>query len=234
MARINNTLTDLVKRINTLYNSSSTPPNPGEEDYLIWTDLICIAISLWETEEGMVWREMFTSLSNAADGTKTTTTANSYAVPTNFNFPNSAFVWLGSGNQQIPYKVIKQEDIQLYENDSGNWCYFLMDTTPTLEFNPNLTMTAGQTINYNYYKYASPVATGTDIIEMSDPGYCIYYALSELKKEEGDVSALSIANQKMESMKTKNFMTAQFQENTTKDPMNPGFGVIGNFPVAKS
>lgn len=231
--RIVSDLTDAVKKLNTLYNSSSTPPNPGEEDYLIWTDLLSAAISLWENEEGMLWNQLFVKLADAADGDKVTTTGTSYVTPTNFKFPNSAYVYLGDGTQKTAFKVLKQQDVSLYANDTGNWCYFLLDTTPTLEFNPNLTLTAGQTISYNYYKYANDVATGTDKFDMSDPMFAVYYALSELKKEEGDISALQIATQKLEAMKTLNYMTAENQENTTINAVGAGFGSIGNRPVEK-
>lgn len=234
MARIVNTLDDAIKKLNTLYNSSSTPPIAGSEDYLIWADLFNTAINIWENEEGMTWQQLFTNLSKASDGDKVTTTSNSYVLPSDFNFPNSAYIYLGNGVNKTPYKVIKPQDIQLYANDTSNWCYFLLDSSPTLEFNPNLTMTAGQTISYNYYKYASAVSTGTDKFDMSDPGYCIYYALSELKKEEGDATALPIANQKLEAMRTKDFMTAQFQDNTTQNPIQDGFGTVGNRSIPKN
>lgn len=224
MSRVITTLAGAITKINTLYNSSSTAPSSGEEDYTVWTDLLNIAISLWENEEGMLWRELFVKLADAATGDKTTTTATSYACPTDFKFPNSAYVWLGTGDTKTAYKVIKQEDIQLYENSGENWCYFLMDGSPTLEFNPNLTITSGQTINYNYYKFASSVAVAADTFEMSDPMFAVYYAVSELKKEEGDTSALQIAQQKLEAMRTLNFMTAQRQSNSTIDPSEVGLG----------
>lgn len=224
MAQIISSLDNAITKLNTLYNGSSTPPTSGEEDYEVWQDLLNIGIGIWENEEGVLWRELFGSLTGAADGTKTTTTATSYSVPTNFKFPNSAYVWLGSNTNKTPYEIVKQEDIQLYENNSSNWCYFLMDTSPTLEFNPNLTITSGKTISYNYYKKATALATGSDTFEMSDPMFAVYYALSELKKEEGDTSALQIATQKLEAMKTLNIMTSKFQEDTLIDPVGGGFG----------
>jgi len=225
------TLADAVKKLNTLYNSSSTPPNPGEEDYLIWTDLFNIAIALWEGEEGMLWKQLFKTLANAADGDKTTTTATSYALPSDFSFPNSAYVWLGDGTQRTAYKVIPIENVQLYPNDAENWCYF---TGTTLEFNPNLGITAGQTIAYNYYAHATSVSGATDAFQMSRPMYAVYYGLSELKKEEGDISAAALANNELEAMRTQNFMTAPFQDNTTTNPIGNGFGTIGNYPISKS
>lgn len=224
MGVILSTLAQAISKTNTLYNGSSTPPSSGEEDYVVWTDLLNMGISLWEHEEGVLWRELFVKLADAPDGTKTTNGTNSYTCPTLFAFPNSAFVWLGTGTNKTPYKVIKQEDIQLHENNGGNWCYFLMDTTPTLEFNPNLTIDTGSTISYNYYKKATALATGTDTFEMADPMFAVYYALSELKKEEGDTSALTIATQKLDAMVTRNEMVAEFQEDNTFNPTETGFG----------
>lgn len=219
------TLTNAIAKINTLYNGSSTPPSSGEEDYLVWTDLINVGINIWENEEGMLWRQLFVKLADAPDGDKTTDGTNSYDCPTLFKFPNSAFVWLGTGDNKTAYRVIKQEDIQLYENNGGHWCYFLMDSSPTLEFNPNLTIDTGSTISYNYYKEATPVSTGSDTFEMSDPMFAVFYALSELKKEEGDTSALTIATQKLEAMKTQDNMASEFQENTVINPTGTGFGI---------
>jgi hypothetical protein len=221
MATIISTLTTAISYLNTLYNGSSTPPASGEEDYLVWTGLLNIGVSLWESEEGMLWKELYIELANSVDGDKTTDGTNSYALPALFKFPNSAYVWIGSGTSKQPYKVIKVQDKQLYENNSDRWCYF---TGTTLEFNPNLTMNTGSTISYSYYKKASALSAGTDTFEMSDPMFAVYYALSELKKEEGDTSALTIASQKMEGMRTINFQVSNFQEDTTLNPMRDGFG----------
>lgn len=224
MATILSTLTEAISKLNSLYNGSSTPPASGEEDYTVWTDLLNMGIGLWEHEDGVLWRELFVKLADAPDGDKTTDGTNSYDCPSLFSFPNSAYVWLGTGTTKTPYKIVKQEDIQLYENNTEKWCYFLMDGSPTLEFNPNLTIDTGSTISYNYYKKASAVSSGSDTFEMSDPMFAVYYALSELKKEEGDTSALTIATQKLDAMVTRNDMTANYQENDTFDPTGVGFG----------
>lgn len=228
MAQVITTLDNAISKLNSLYNGSSTPPTFGEEDYTVWTDFLNIGINLWESEEGMLWKELFVKLADASDGDKTTTAGKySYAVPSLFQFPASGYVWLGSSNTKIPFKVIQQEDIQLFENDLGNWCYFLMDGTPTLEFNPNATLPDGYTLNYNYYKFATALVATTDKFEMKDPMFAVFYALSELKKEEGDVSALSLATQKLESMKTKNIMPTWWESETFVPKTTPGFGNYG-------
>lgn len=225
MAKVISTLDSAIAMLNNLYEGDSTPPAEGEEDYEVWTGLLNAGVNIWENEEGMLWKELFGKLADAPDGDKTTNAGDtSYATPSLFRFPASGYVWLGSGTSKTAYKVIAQEDLTLYENNSGNWCYFLMDTTPTLEFNPNLSIEAGLTINYNYYKHATALSDNLDTFEMSDPMFAVYYALSELKKEEGDVSALEIATQKLEAMKTRNTMPAHWQEESMTFRTGGGFG----------
>lgn len=223
MAVVISSLTNFITYLNTLLEFDSTPPSSGDEDYTVWTNLANAAINIWENEEGVVWKELFVKLADAPDGDKTTDGTNSYDCPTLFKFPASGYVWIGSGTNKTAYKVIKQEKVQLYENNSENWCYFLMDTSPTLEFNPNITISTGDTISYNYYKEATSVATGSDTFEMSDPMFAVYYALAELTKEEGNSDALNIATQKLEGMKTRNIMPTWYQEDTI-DGVTPGFG----------
>ena len=224
MAQVTSKLSDFITYLNNLYESDSTDPTAGDEDYTVWTALANVAINLWENEEGVLWQELFVDLVDASDGDKTTAAADfSYDLPTDFKFPASGYVWLGTGAAKTPYQVIKPQEVQLYENSSENWCYFNLPGL-TLEFNPNLTM-AVQTINYRYYKYATKLTTGTDTFEMSDPMFAVYYALSELKKEEGDTSAAAIATQKLEAMKVKNEMPAPFQVDNFKEKTGEGFGI---------
>lgn len=224
MAEVISTLSDFITYVNTIYNSSSVPPVSGEEDYTVWTNLGNIAVSLWENEEGILWNELFVKLADAATGDKTTTAGDySYAVPTDFRFPASGYVWIGSGTSKTALQVIKQNDIQLYDNNSDNWCYFLMDGSPTLEINPNITLTTGKIITYNYYKKATKLTTGVSTFEMSDPMFAVYFALSELKKEEGNQGELQIAAQKLEGMKLKNVIPTWFQNDQLNYKIGAGF-----------
>jgi len=226
MAKVITDLDDFIDYLNTLLELDSSAPSSGDENFTVWTALANIAIDLWENEEGMLWEELFVKLADAADGDTTTSAAtHSYTCPTDFKFPASGWVWLGSGTNKTALKVIKKREIQLYENSTERWCYFSGGSSPTLELNPNLTITAGYTISYNYYKNATKLTTGSSEFEMSDPMFAVYYALSELKKEEGDTSAASIATQKLEAMKTKNEMPAWFQEDNLMNKTEDGFGV---------
>lgn len=224
MAVITSTLADFITYLNTLYNSSSTVPVSGEEDYTVWTSLANIAVNIWENEEGILWNELFVKLADAPDGDKTTDGGNSYDCPTLFRFPAGGYVWLGDNTNKTAYKIIKQQDLQLYENNMDNWCYFLMDGSPTLEFNPNLTIDSDLTINYAYYKKATKLTTSTDTFEMSDPMFAVYFVLAELKKEEGNSSELGIASQKLEAMKTLNEMPSWLEEYSLTNKTEGGFG----------
>lgn len=225
MEKIITDVDDAITFLNTLYEADSEVPGSDEEDFSVWLSLFNVATNIWENEEGVLWKQLFVKLVDAPDGDKTTDGGNSYDCPSLFQFPASAYVWLGTGTNKTPYKVIKQENVQLYENDKSNWCYFLMDGSPTLEFNPNLSIASGLTISYNYYKTATLLTTGSSTFEMSDPMFAVYYALSELKKEEGDNSAISIATQKLNAMKTRNTMPTWLQEDSLIDVTSSGFGV---------
>lgn len=226
MARVIQTADDAITYINSLYESDETAPSSGDEDYTVWLSLINIAVNLWESEEGVLWKELFVKLDTGQGGDTSTDGTNSYDCPTLFQFPASAYVWIGSGTNKTAYKVIKQENLQLYENNSDRWCYFTADSTPTLEFNPNLTMSTGDTIHYNYYKYATKLTTGSSAFEMSDPMFAVYYTVGELKKDEGDSSGLQVASQKLEGMKTKNVMpTWLMSDDSLEESVEDGMGV---------
>lgn len=218
MAQVISTLTNAISSLNTLLELDSTPPTSGDEDYTVWMNLLNVAVNIWEHEEGMKWKELFVELTDAATGDKTTVAGQTeYDLPTDFKYLNSGYVWIDT----VAYPVIKIEDLQLYEENTGNWCYF----TPThLEFNKNLTIEAGGTIKYSYYKNATALSTGTDTFEMSDPMFAVYYALAELTKEEGNQEALNISTQKLEAMKIRNEDTAYHQDNSMINPVREGFG----------
>lgn len=225
MAKIIEDLDGFISAVNTLYNFSSSAPSSGDEDYIVWTALANVAENTWEHDDGMLWGQLFVKVQDAPDGDKTTDGGTSYDCPTLFRFPASGYVWLGTGTNKTPYKVIKPQEAQLREIDSEHWCYFLNDATPTLEFNPNLTIASGLTINYNYYKFATKLTTGTSKFEMADPMYAVYYALSELKKEEGNAGELNMASEKLKAMEDSNEMPAWYQADQLIDKQTAGFGV---------
>jgi len=226
MARVISTLADAVSYLNTLYEADSSAPSEGDEDYTVWTSLFNVAIAIWENEDGVLWRELFVKLADAADGDKTIAASTwDYDCPTDFVFP-VGFVRTVSGNTSTYYEVIRPEEVQLRDDTSGKWCYFTGNpsTGYDLHFNPDLTITTGATIVYEYYKYATKLTAAASIFEMSDPMFAVFFALSELKKEEGDTTAAAVATQKLEAMKTRNVMPSWFQSNSINNFTESGFG----------
>ena len=222
MVQIINTLDDAISYLNTLYEGDTTAPSDGDDDYTYWTSLINAAINIWELEEGVLWNELFVKLEDASDGdTETVASHFAYDLPTDFKFPASGYVWFGSGTSKTSAKVIKQEEFQAYENSTERVCWF---TTDTLELNPNMTITGGYTISYSYYKNATLMSATTDVIEMSDPMFAVFYALSELRRDEGDTSSAAIATQKLEAMRTSNIMPTWLQD-TLEISTDAGFGL---------
>lgn len=212
MAAVISTLNDAVEYINFLYEGDTDSPTSGDDDFTYWTGLLNLGINLWENEEGVLWNELFVKYQDytGSEVSKVTVAGtHSYDLPSDFRFPASGYVWLGSGTDKQALKVIKQEELQAHENDTAYWCYF---TLTTLEINPNITITGGYNINYNYYKHATALSSGTDTFEMSDPMFAVYFALSELRRDEGDATSGVIATQKLEGMKTKNVMPTWLQD----------------------
>ena len=106
MTQVISTLTNAIAYLNSLYEADSTVPASTEEDYLVWTDLFNIAINLWENEEGVLWKELFVKLADAATGDKTVTADDySYAVPTDFKFPASGYVWVGTAPNATAFRI---------------------------------------------------------------------------------------------------------------------------------
>jgi hypothetical protein len=221
MAVVISTVSQAITYLNTLYNFSSTPPSSGEEEYEVWLSLFNVAVNLWEREA--FWKELYVELADAADGDKTTVADTyEYDTPTDFRFHVGGYVWLGDDINKSAYQVIKPTEKPLHLNDTGRWCYFL---NGTLYFNPNLPITGGATINYEYYKTATVLTTGTDVFEMSDPMFAVYFALAELKKDEGDVSAAQITTQKLNKMIDENDAVGWFQSDSLMNKTAEGFGV---------
>jgi hypothetical protein len=227
MTAVISTLANAITYLNGLYEQDSTDPTSGDESYALWTALFNIAIGIWENEEGMLWRELYVSLADATDGDKTISASTwDYDCPTDFRFVVGKVRLVSPSGVSSYYEVIPPTDVSLYDDNSGRWCYFTgnVNTGYDLHFNPDLNLTTGDTIAYEYYKNASTLSSPTDKFEMADPMFAVFYALSELKKDEGDTSALSIASQKLESMKTKNIMPAHWQESSLMNKTDDGFG----------
>jgi hypothetical protein len=188
-------------------------PQEGEEDYVVRLELIADAVQVWGNEQVTLWKELFTSLSEAPDGDKTIVAGKQdYDVPSDFVFP-VGFVRIGSRH----YKNIPLTDIQTMNNPGNENCWFIGNKNTGYRLHINDTfgsMDEGADIEYEYYKEPTIPSKGTDIFEMNDPGFAVYWVIAELIADEdpGLASKYSqIAENKMNAMKIRNEMTPWHQ-----------------------
>jgi len=222
------TLANAITYLNSLYEQDDTDPTSGDESYTFWTALFNIAIGIWENEEGVLWKELYATLAAAADGDTTIVASTwDYDCPSDFSFVTGKVRTVSPSGVSTYHEVIPVTDVSLYDDNSSRWCYFTGNGSDgyKIHFNPDLTLTTGNTISYEYYKAATALSAATDKFEMSDPMFAVFYALSELKKDEGDTSSLSIATQKLDAMKTKNMMPSFYEDTSLRDRTGDGFGV---------
>ena len=228
MAAIIEKLSDAITYLNSLYEQDDTDPTSGDESYTLWTSLFNVAINIWESEEGMLWKELYATLAAASDGDTTIAASTwDYDCPTDFRFVVGKVRLVSPSGVSSYYEVIPVTDVSLYDDNSSKWCYFTGNVSAgfDIHFNPDLSLTTGDTIAYEYYKNATALSAASDKFEMADPMFVIFYALSELRKDEGDTTSSVIATQKLEAMRTKNMMPSFYEDTSLRNREEDGFGV---------
>lgn len=224
MAATNLDLSGIVAAVIALINQDTDTLTETDDEYLLIKAYANNAINRWENDNGILWNELWADLTGAADGTKTITSGTStYAAPTNFRFPGG-WVRLTSGGQEIRYPVVKPHEAQkIMASSSQKAAWFTGN--PGAGFTLNLTPTPdaeidGWTINYDYYKLATALSSGTDNPEMADPFFAVYYAASELVREEDPTRWKSLrddAEEKLKQMEVNNMQYAPYQNYENED-----------------
>lgn len=227
--------------IHSLYAGDTNTPTSSDSEYTVRLELIKAAINAWESETGILWNEMFTTLADAADGTKTVAASTlAYDAPTDFKFLAGYVETISASDstQRTKWRVIKPEEASVHQGGSiigldAGYAYVTGNDSDGYKINFSSQPTAGGTIDYPYYKNATTPTTGSDVIEMSDPYFCVYFVLSKLHEQDGEgdraTFAMSQAESKLSSMKTSNAMAPHYQLNQAQDSTilrtNNGLGV---------
>lgn len=195
------------------------------DEYALARVLLNSGVSRWEGYENTPWRELRTKLSAAVDGDKTATTAFIYDCPTNFMMPGG-WVRTVSGSVHRYFTVLPPEKVSNRANSSEDFCYFLGDEANgfTLNFNPNLTMPVGDTIEYEYYRKAATTAETTDQVEMSDPYFLAYFIAAHLGEDGIDQDKFTISEARLGQMQTKNMSGVFGVPNEIENPNDFSFG----------
>lgn len=229
------TLDQFHTQVHALYRGDGNTPASGETKYTQRTALLLAAINIWDNQEGVLWDELWSTLTGAGDGDKTVNASDlDYDMPTDFRFLGSYVRTTNSEGKHTYYKVIKPQEAELYKNTSDDACFVSGNKNSgfvlTFLKQPN----AGDTINYPYYKEAFEPSSSSHVIEMSDPYFAVHFVVGKLHEQEGAGDrariSYSIADQKLKNMKLRNMMLPHDQSNAPRSTdLNSGFGSTGGW-----
>lgn len=226
------TLTEnqIIDIIYSLYETDDTGWDPTSPEYITVRAFCNAGINDWAMRKE--WRDLFSTLTSASDGTKTLTAGTySYVCPTNFSSLTSWVRTIGSTGAVNFWEVKPSEMIAKLANDKGKYCYITGSTKGGfyLNFNAKETLTTGHTINYEYYITPTTLTATTSTSEIPDPYYLVYYSLARLLKNDGEDFSYeeSKAREIMDNMETNNDQGVWDVSNAIEEPMNlgAGFGV---------
>jgi len=169
-----------------------------------------------------MWNELWTTLSDASDGDKTVVASTTeYDMPTNFRFLGSFVRTTNSDGGNTFYTIVQPQDSEAFKNTSTASCFVTGNKSAGFILNFMQQPAVGETINYPYYKEPESITTSTDVIEMADAYFALYFALAKMHEREGAGdrarAAFSMADEKLKQMKRRNIMLPNSQSNKAKD-----------------
>jgi len=216
------TLANYQDFLHSLYQGDDDTPTSSETDWDVRLNLLYAAIDAWDNEQGVLWRELWTNLTAASDGTKTTVASTvDYDMPTNFRFLGGFVRTTDSSDAHTYWDVLSPQKSELFKNEDVTAAYVTGNKSTGFDIHFLKTPIAGHTINYPYYKEPSKPSETTDVIEMADPWFAVYFALSKLHEYDGEgdraSSALAMAQGKLANMKVRNEMPPSYQDNYVPD-----------------
>ncbi len=201
---------DIIDQVYSFYEGDSTTWSATSAEYLTARNYCKAGIIRWEYLEGIQWPELYTKLSSASDGTKTTTSGTTaYSCPTDMRIPPRAgqYVRIVSNSTSTEYKIVPLTKVEQLDDSDGYWCYFTGNAKLgfTLNLNPNLNYNTGDTIKYEYYRNATYFTAITSTTEMSNPFFLVHYCLHRFYKNDGLLAEskeeLEVAENLLQEMK---------------------------------
>ena len=235
------TLTQAQTILHALYTGDDQTPASSDAEWTVRAVFLNAGINAWDTEIGMIWNELWTTLADAGDGDKTINASDLlYTAPTDIRFLGGYIETFTNSNQRTKWRVVKPEKAALLDGDSievvvgftEGHVWLTGNKKAGFVINFSSQATAGDTLDYPYYQDPTTLSGVSDVIEMSDPYFAVYFALSKLHENEGagDQAAFAMgqAEEKLKGMKTLNAMAPPFQlngaENSTILRTGRGFG----------
>jgi len=166
-----------------LYRAEADVPDSDDDEYTIGLRLGNEGINHWKTYDGTYWKELFATLDDADDGTKTITTGTTeYTAPDDMQEAGGVIkVKNSDGNTVQTYRIIEPQEAQ-FLGDNSTYAYFTGDPSNgfTLHLNPSPSSSLnGNSIDYVYYKKPTEFVSGGDVTEMSDPYFIVHRMLAQ-------------------------------------------------------
>lgn len=193
-----------------LSEKSSELWDTDSDEYATARGLANIAINRWERYDQTKWAELLTPYGDAS-GVTTTITAGTYtySAPSNTLYTPASFVrTTNSGGGITTWQVIPSKSRLLYQN-TDRVCWFTGNPKSgfVLHFNSGVTLTTGDTIDYDYYKKATRLASTSGTTEVPDPDFLSYYIAAHMAEEGIDPDFNNMAESRLEDMRVANLST---------------------------
>lgn len=224
------TLQEFQDLVHTLYQGDTSTPSSSAADWGTRTKLAEAAIRVWDSEEGVLWNELW-KLNTDSQTQTTNGTDVTFNCYSDFRMPGG-FVRLKRGSENDFYEVKKSEDIELYRGQNVKICFFSGNKSGGFKLNFLTAPATGWTVEYPYYKDPTIPSVAADKFEMADPMFAVEYTLSKLHELDGEGDraglALSKAQAVLRTMKVRNIITPWHQSNAPKD-MSMDLGQGGGF-----
>ena len=214
----------LMDRINTLVsNDSDTPTSSTDSDE--WNTrlyLIYQAIGTWEDQD-VLWNELWKTYTHGSTLSATTTYALSSL--TDYRFMGG-YVRLTLNGATSYIKVISPKQAREYIDASERAAYITGNDNAGYTLNLTWTPassdgTFGATVVFDYYKRALKPSATTDEVEMSSPGYIIFWVAAQKALLEGQRNKYSVydalAVEALDNMRIFNDLLPDYQNNRVQD-----------------
>lgn len=199
----------IIDTVFALYETDTTGWDTTSEEYLAARTYCNVAIGKWEHYDNTEWRDLWGTLTAAATGTKTLTAGTTaYLCPTNFVRASSWVRTVASSGAITWWQVIPVEMVAKMAASDDHFCYFTGNVKDGfyVNFNSRITLTTGDTINYEYYKSATQFSVTSSTTEIPDPYYIVYFVLARFLHNDGEdnTEELQEADDRLETMRVKN------------------------------
>lgn len=195
---------EIFDQVYSLYSGDVDYWATDSDEYALLRQYSRAGIDRWRYYERTDWKELFTSLADASTGRKVVSGFTA-SCPDDF-VRNTGFVFIGS-KKFTPVSPAKASTL-IGATSTWEFCWFTgsAKTGFTLHINPSAQISNGDTIEYPYYRKPTYFSTTTDVTEMSDPFFLVYFILSRLYKNDGEGFAdeFNKAEAILEQMRTTN------------------------------